>query len=50
MRTYLLIDAIVRQTTLLIVQLATAGGFRTTLAHIADQVFRDLAHSTTPSR
>ena len=41
----LLIDAIVRQTTVLIAQLATAGGFRAPLAHIADQVFRDLARS-----
>jgi hypothetical protein len=45
MRTHLLIDAIVRQTTVLIAQLATAGGFRAPLAHIADQVFRDLARS-----
>jgi hypothetical protein len=44
-RTHLLIDAIVRQTTVLIAQLATAGGFRAPLAHIADQVFRDLARS-----
>ena len=45
MRTHLLIDAVVRQTTVLIAQLATAGGFRAPLAHIADQVFRDLAQS-----
>jgi hypothetical protein len=45
MRTHVLIDAIVRQTTVLIAQLATAGGFRAPLAHIADQVFRDLARS-----
>jgi hypothetical protein len=45
MRTHLLIDAIVRQTTVLIAQLATAGGFRAPLAHVADQVFRDLARS-----
>jgi hypothetical protein len=38
MRTHLLIDAIVRQTTVLIAQLATAGGFRAPLAHIAEQV------------
>ena len=30
---------------MLIAQLATAGGFRAPLAHIADQVFRDLARS-----
>lgn len=39
----LLIDAIVRQTTVLIAQLATAGGARAPLAHIANQVFLDLA-------
>lgn len=38
-----LIDAIVRQTTVLIAQLATSGGIRAPLAHIADQVFRDLS-------
>lgn len=42
MNTALLIDAIVRQTTVLIAALATAAGQRTTLAHIADQVFGDL--------
>jgi hypothetical protein len=40
--TALLIDAIVRQTTVLIAALATAAGQRTTLAHVADQVFGDL--------
>lgn len=38
----LLIDAIVRQTTVLIAQLATAGGGRAQLAHTANQVFLDL--------
>lgn len=39
----LLIDAIVRQTTVLIAQLSTAAGIRAPLAHVADQVFLDLA-------
>ncbi len=38
----LLIQAIVRQTTILIAQLATAGGTRAPLAHVANQVFLDL--------
>ena len=38
----LLIDAIVRQTTVLIAQLATAGGVRAPLAHLANQVFLSL--------
>lgn len=38
-----LIDAIVRQTTVLIAQLATAQGVRAPLAHVANQVFLDLA-------
>ncbi len=42
MNVNLLIDAIVRQTTVLIAQLATAGGARATLAHTANQVFEDL--------
>jgi len=40
----LLIDAIVRQTTVLIAQLATSGGMRAPLAHVANQVFLDLAN------
>ena len=44
MNTQLLIDAIVRQTTVLIAQLATAGGIRAPLSHIANQVFVDLAN------
>jgi len=39
----LLIDSIVRQTTVLIAQLATAGGVRAPLATVANQVFLDLA-------
>jgi hypothetical protein len=39
MNVQLLIDAIVRQTTALIAQLATAGGVRAPLAHVANQVF-----------
>ena len=38
-----LIDSIVRQTTVLIAQLATSGGARAPLAHVANQVFLDLA-------
>lgn len=37
-----LIDAVVRQTTVLIAQLATAAGARATLAHTANQVFSAL--------
>jgi hypothetical protein len=39
----LLIDGIVRQTTVLIAQLSTSAGIRAPLAHVADQVFLDLA-------
>ena len=39
----LLIDGIVRQTTVLIAQLSTASGVRAPLAHVADQVFLSLA-------
>lgn len=42
MNVNLLIDNIVRQTTLLIAQLATASGGRAPLAHVAGQVFLDL--------
>src|SRR5947207_1748141 len=42
MNVNLLIDAIVRQTTVLIAQLATAAGVRAPLAHTANQVFGDL--------
>jgi hypothetical protein len=37
-----LIDSIVRQTTVLIAQLATAAGVRAPLAHVANKVFVDL--------
>lgn len=40
----LLIDQIVRQTTVLVAQVATAGGARAPLAHVANQVFVDLAN------
>ena len=43
MNLQLLIDSIVRQTTVLIAQLATAQGVRAPLAHVANQVFLDLA-------
>ncbi|HVU02830.1 MAG TPA: hypothetical protein VHE30_13815 [Polyangiaceae bacterium] len=39
----LLIDAIVRQTTVLVAQLSTAAGIRAPLAHVADEVFVSLA-------
>ncbi|MEN9577122.1 MAG: hypothetical protein RJA70_131 [Pseudomonadota bacterium] len=42
MNVTLLIDSIVRQTTVLIAQLATAAGSRAPLAHTANQVFLDL--------
>ena len=42
MNVNLLIDALVRQTTVLIAQLATAAGARAQLAHTANQVFMDL--------
>ena len=42
MNVLLLIDAIVRQTMVLIAQLATTSGSRAPLARVANQVFRDL--------
>jgi hypothetical protein len=42
MNVTLLIGAIVRQTMVLIAELATAGGVRAPLAHVADKVFVDL--------
>lgn len=39
----LLIDGIVRQTTVLLAQISTSSGVRSPLAHIADQVFFELA-------
>jgi hypothetical protein len=38
----LLIDAIVRQTMIMVAQLATAAGMRAPLAHVANKVFLDL--------
>jgi hypothetical protein len=43
MNVRLLIDGIVRQTTILIAQLSTTAGVRAPLARLADQVFLDLA-------
>jgi hypothetical protein len=43
MESRILIDSIVRQTTLLIAQLATSAGIRAPLAHLADQVFLELS-------
>lgn len=43
MNSKLLIDAIMRQTTVLIAQLSTAAGIRAPLSHLADQVFLNLA-------
>lgn len=43
MNVQVLIDQVVRQTMVLIAQLATSGGARAPLAHIADRVFLELA-------
>ncbi len=43
MDTRLLIHSIVRQTTVLLAQVSTAAGLRAPLAHVANQVFLDLA-------
>jgi hypothetical protein len=43
MNAQVLIDSIVRQLTVLIAQLATSGGIRAPLSHVANQVFLDLA-------
>lgn len=43
MNARLLIEAIVRQMTVLLAELATSGGLRSPLANIADQVFIELA-------
>jgi hypothetical protein len=45
MNTQRLIDALVQQTTVLIAQLATTAGVRAPLAHVANQVFYDLAQA-----
>jgi hypothetical protein len=42
MNARLLIDAVVRQTTVLIAQLSTTAGIRAPLSHVANQVFLDL--------
>ena len=44
MNALVLIDSVVRQTTVLIGQLATAGGIRAPLSHLANQVFLELAN------
>lgn len=43
MQLRLLIDGIVRQTTVLLAQISTSAGARSPLSHIADQVFFELA-------
>ncbi len=43
MNVQVLIDSIFRQTTILVAQLATAGGVRAPLASVANQIFLDLA-------
>lgn len=43
MESRLLIDAVMRQTTVLIAQMATSFGLRAPLANIADQVFLELS-------
>src|SRR5262245_31182851 len=43
MNAQVLVDAIVRQTTVLIAQLATSHGIRAPLAHLANPVFFDLS-------
>lgn len=43
MQTRLLIDAIVRQTTVLIAELSTASGLRAPLSHVANEVFLSLS-------
>lgn len=45
MNVRLLIDSVVRQTTVLLAQLATNGGARAPLAHVANQVFLELARN-----
>jgi hypothetical protein len=45
MNSRLLVDTIVRQTMVLIAQVATTSGVRTPLAHIASQIFMDLTQA-----
>lgn len=47
MNTQLLIDAVVQQTVVFIAQLATSGGIRAPLAHIANEVFLGLTRELT---
>ncbi len=42
MNQYMLIDAIIRQTMVLVARLATCGGKRIPLAHVANQIFLEL--------
>ncbi|QDG51393.1 hypothetical protein FIV42_11770 [Persicimonas caeni] len=44
MNVKLLIDTVIQQTTVLVAQLATTAGIRAPLAHVANQVFLDLAN------
>ncbi len=44
MNVQILIDSIVRQVTVLIAQVATSGGVRAPLSHVANQVFVELAN------
>jgi Winged helix DNA-binding domain len=43
MNAHLLIQAVMQQTTVFIAQLATSGGIRAPLSHVANQVFLDLS-------
>ena len=43
MNVRLLIDAVVRQTMVLVAELATSGGLRAPLSHVASQAFLELA-------
>jgi hypothetical protein len=45
MNARVLIDAILQQSTVLVAQIATSGGLRAPLAHIANEVFLDLARA-----
>ena len=44
MQAQILIDAMIRQHTILIAHLATAAGMRAPLAHIADQIFLEISN------
>ena len=45
MNARLLIDAILQQSSVLVAQIATSGGLRAPLAHIANEVFLDVARA-----